>query len=80
MSLFDVIKYPVSCPPTYAELYALPKVAYYSWVARLFTSQMSMTTIQSTLHDLWHRGNYPSAMEDVKSAVESLRHELEILQ
>ena len=31
MSIFDVIKYPVSHPPTLSEIYALPPDIYKKW-------------------------------------------------
>ncbi len=34
MSLFDVIKYPISDPPTYTELTALPYDIWIKWVVQ----------------------------------------------
>lgn len=36
MSLFDIIKYPISVPPTPAELEALPTSIYNPWVTIYF--------------------------------------------
>ncbi len=41
MSLFDVIKYPISDKPTEAELKALPKEIYLEWCKIIFTTSRS---------------------------------------
>ena len=50
MSLFDVIRYPVSCPPTFDQLNAIPTNLYRYWITR---SSWSDVDTQSSWDPLW---------------------------
>jgi hypothetical protein len=49
MSIFDVIKYPISEPPTKEELEALPDDLYNYWCVREFGYSYSRNTIHRYL-------------------------------
>jgi len=64
MSLFDVLKYPISSPPTYTELKSLPEEIYNKWVrevmgggdpavqaARLLMLHRSFLLTKNSLYD-----------------------------
>lgn len=68
MSLFDVIKYPISFPPTNEQLEALPEKLYRKWIHHPDNTWCD-TDIESS-HDpiwvaMWHR-DYPHKTEDIE--------------
>lgn len=72
MSAFDVLKYPISLPPTLEEIMALPEPVYKEWARDIFASEeTSRITIAGTLNRIWHDANF--ANDTVSLCVDKLR-------
>ena len=81
MSLFDVIRYPISYPPTKEELDALPTELYLHWIKNSDWSQFiepdTWEEDQSSMYATSHVSNwYKSNISDSKVFKESDRLDL----
>jgi hypothetical protein len=50
MSLFSILKYPISYPPRYEELLKLPEDFIKKWTQRCVGSEINSLTMCQTLH------------------------------
>ena len=74
MSLFDIIKYPISDPPTEYELSALPRSLYAKWLKCTFWQHRSSPTIVSSYyHDLYFLSSSSYADGFYKKDIPALR-------
>lgn len=53
MTVFDVIRYPISMPPTMEELAACPKDVFHEWQAEHF-GMVGFGIATATLHNMWY--------------------------
>jgi hypothetical protein len=79
MTVFDVIRYPVSLPPTREELEALPKIIYWDWIRNHTQDwhQLDDTACSPWNVAIWmayyHRDSHEHQREEIQADVHRLR-------
>lgn len=80
MTIFNVIRYPISSPPTLAELEALPLDVYARWVRKTFhIGGIGKVSTPDQVHSLLSRVHsddtefWESYIEDLRTMISRLR-------
>jgi hypothetical protein len=69
MSVFMMIKYPISMPPTREELGALPHVIFKQWMSEIIGDELSERLSTDTVADIMKK----TGIEDIRDSVDRLR-------
>jgi hypothetical protein len=72
MSIFDTIRYPISCPPTEAELSALPENLYRKWGERFWPYSTSPDAVSAIMIGYMLNGT-PDEKRKTIDHIENLR-------
>ena len=76
MSLFDVIRWPVSMPPTLEELHSIPNIIVDDWLKRHVGSYVSKSTMVVILNRFYGDESKPENHSGVCEIVEDLKRRI----